>query len=101
MSDYKFSGHDTFFCKQQWLLKGVELFDKGGVEGFTSLDKAIPKLGVGKNMVLSINYWLKSFGLLEGEKISTIAKPVAVVTFAVGSDESVPLPNITASFPFQ
>jgi hypothetical protein len=73
MSDYKFSGHDTFFCKQQWLLKGVELFDKEGVEGFTSLDKAIPKLGVGKNMVLSINYWLKSFGLLEGEKISTIA----------------------------
>ena len=73
MSDFKFSGHDTFFCKQQWLLKGVELVDKEGVEGFSSLEKAIPKLGVGKNMVLSINYWLKSFGLLEGEKLSFIA----------------------------
>lgn len=73
MSDFKFSGHDTFFCKQQWLLKGVELVDKEGVDAFSSLEKAIPKLGVGKNMVLSINYWLKSFGLLEGEKLSFIA----------------------------
>ncbi len=74
MSEYKFSGHDTFFCKQQWLLKGVDLIDNEGVDSFSSLEKSIPRLGVGKNMVLSINYWLKSFGLLEGEKLSFIAK---------------------------
>jgi hypothetical protein len=73
MSEYKFSGHDTFFCKQQWLLKGVDLVDNEGVVVFSDLNKAIPKLGVGKNMVLSINYWLKSFGLLEDDKLSEIA----------------------------
>jgi hypothetical protein len=74
MSEYKFSGHDTFYCKQQWLLKGVELVVNEGVVGFSDLNKAIPKLGVGKNMVLSIQYWMKSFGLLEGEKLSSIAE---------------------------
>jgi hypothetical protein len=47
MSEYKFSGHDTFFCKQQWLLKGVDLVDNEGVVVFSDLNKAIPKLGVG------------------------------------------------------
>ena len=73
MSDYKFSGHDTFHCKQQWLLKGVELIELEGVKAFVNLDKAIPKLGVGKNMVSSINYWLKAFGLLENDELTPIA----------------------------
>jgi hypothetical protein len=78
MRDFKFSGHDTFFCKQQWLLKGVELIDREGVDSFLKLDKAIPSLGVGKNMVLSINYWLKSFGLLDGDKLSKLAELIFV-----------------------
>lgn len=73
MNDYKFSGHDTFHCKQQWLLKGTELIENEGVIGFVDLNKAIPKLGVGKNMVLSIQYWLKAYGLLENEKLTEIA----------------------------
>jgi hypothetical protein len=73
MNDYKFSGHDTFHCKQQWLLKGAELIENEGVIGFADLNKAIPKLGVGKNMVLSIQYWLKAYGLLENEKLTEIA----------------------------
>ena len=73
MNDYKFSGHDTFHCKQQWLLKGAELIENEGVIGFVDLNKAIPKLGVGKNMVLSIQYWLKAYGLLENEKLTEIA----------------------------
>lgn len=64
MSDFKFSGHDTFHCRQQWLSKGIKLIDN---EGYTVLNRpeiAISKLGVGKNMVQSIQHWLKAFGLI-------------------------------------
>ena len=64
MNDFKFSGHDTFHCRQQWLSKGIKLIDN---EGYTVLNRpeiAISKLGVGKNMVQSIQHWLKSFGLI-------------------------------------
>ncbi|ELI6456076.1 DUF4007 family protein [Flavobacterium psychrophilum] len=27
MNDFKFSGHDTFHCRQQWLSKGIKLID--------------------------------------------------------------------------
>jgi hypothetical protein len=61
----RFSGHDTFHCKEQWLLKGLQLIENEGnkTESFKDLS-AIPKLGVGKNMVRSILHWLKSFGVI-------------------------------------
>jgi len=64
MSALKFSGHDTFHCRQQWLLKGIKLIDNEGYTVFNKPDVAISKLGVGKNMVQSIQHWLKAFGLL-------------------------------------
>lgn len=64
MSDYKFSGHDTFHCRQQWLSKGVKTIDNEGYTVFNKPEIAISKLGVGKNMVQSIQHWLKAFGLI-------------------------------------
>lgn len=64
MNTLKFSGHDTFHCRQQWLSKGIKLIDN---EGYTVLNRpeiAISRLGVGKNMVQSIQHWLKAFGLI-------------------------------------
>jgi hypothetical protein len=61
----RFSGHDTFHCKEQWLLKGIQLIENKTISNPFSEDVAIPILGVGKNMVRSINYWLKSFGLID------------------------------------
>ena len=70
----KFSGHDTFHCKEQWLLKGVQLVDKQRDVSIFRKNEAIPILGVGKNMVRSINHWLRAFGLLDEEnKISEFA----------------------------
>ncbi|WP_264529245.1 DUF4007 family protein [Flavobacterium sp. N502540] len=70
----KFSGHDTFYCRQQWLLKGVELIGNECVGGFGDLEEAILNLGVGKNMVQAIQYWLRAFALVDDEKrLSTIA----------------------------
>lgn len=67
MISYKFSGHDTFHCRQQWLSKGIKIIDNEGYRVFGNPDVAISKLGVGKNMVQSIQHWLKSFGLLNEE----------------------------------
>lgn len=63
---FRFSGHDTFHCKEQWLLKGAQLVEKQGVDHFKK-PEAISDLGVGKNMVRSISHWLKSFGIVTSD----------------------------------
>lgn len=60
-SKLTFSGHESFICKQFWLKKGYDFFEKH--EKFNAND-AVVELGVGKNMVSSIRFWYKSFGLL-------------------------------------
>jgi len=75
MINLKFSGHDTFHCRQQWLLKGIELIDNENLNGFHNLEESILNLGVGKNMVQSIQYWLRAFRLIDEEKkLSEIAR---------------------------
>jgi hypothetical protein len=64
---YKFSGHDTFHCKEQWILKGVQLIDNQKSINIFKKNEAIPLLGVGKNMVRSIHHWLRAFGVLNKE----------------------------------
>ena len=77
---YRFSGHDTFHCKEQWILKGLQLVEaQGGVKIFKE-QKAIPLLGVGKNMVRSIQHWLRAFGVLDNEnKVSEFANLLFLV----------------------
>lgn len=71
MSALKFSGHDTFYCRQQWLLKGYEHIEKQGDNSFSNLEESILELGVGKNMVQAIQYWLRVFGLIDDNKVRT------------------------------
>lgn len=59
---YSFSGHDTFQCRQLWLKKGYE-YVKAGLS-FND-EAAVVILGVGKNMVSAIHYWMKAFDLLD------------------------------------
>lgn len=64
MSRYSFSGHESFYCKSLWLKKGYDFLSQGN----SFLDKdAVVKLGVGKNMVSSIRFWLKAFGLTQND----------------------------------
>ncbi len=58
---YTFSGHESFQCRQLWLKKGFDYL-KGG-KSF-SAENAVFELGVGKNMVISIKYWLKAFNVI-------------------------------------
>jgi hypothetical protein len=71
----RFSGHDTFHCKEQWLLKGLQLIVEQGDTSIFKENSAIYKLGVGKNMVRSIQHWLKAFDLVDEEDtITPLAK---------------------------
>ncbi|WP_345954667.1 DUF4007 family protein [Mucilaginibacter sp. PAMB04168] len=57
-----FSGHDSFQCRQQWLKKGYDHRLAGRT--FQEED-AVVHLGVGKNMVGAIRYWMKAFDLID------------------------------------
>jgi hypothetical protein len=57
-----FSGHDSFQCRQQWLKKGYDHRLAG--RSFQDED-AVVHLGVGKNMVGAIRYWMKAFDLID------------------------------------
>lgn len=58
----RFSGHETFICKQFWLKKGYEFLITGNRFGN---ENAVVELGVGKNMVSAIGFWMKAFGLCD------------------------------------
>lgn len=67
-----FSGHETFSCKLHWLKRGYEFV----VNKYNFNDEeAVVHLGVGKNMVASIKYYMKAFGLLNQDgKLEDIAR---------------------------
>lgn len=70
LSRYSFSGHESFHCKSLWLKKGYDYLLDGN--SFTDVD-AVAKLGVGKNMVASIRFWLRAFSISKTDEITDIA----------------------------
>lgn len=64
----QFSGHESFICKQFWLKKGYDFVANSG--NFND-ESAVVDLGVGKNMVASISYWLKAFGITDQSNNAT------------------------------
>ena len=67
---YTFSGHESFPCKTLWLKKGYDFMVAGN--DFNS-SEAVIGLGVGKNMVASIRFWLRVFGITENDKPTDLA----------------------------
>ena len=56
---YKYSGHGTFPCRYTWLPKAViALKEKPHL--FGDVDEAMVELGVGKQMVRSIRFWVEA-----------------------------------------
>lgn len=67
-----FSGHETFQCRHLWLKKGYDFVKSG--KSFNA-DDAVVELGVGKNMVNSIRYWMRAFDLLgAGDTLTEFAE---------------------------
>lgn len=59
MGTLRFSGHESFQCRNLWPKKGFDFIqDKGD---FNS-DEAVLSLGVGKNMTTSIRFWMDALG---------------------------------------
>ena len=66
---YTFSGHESFPCKSLWLKKGYDYVVDGN--DFNS-PEAVIGLGVGKNMVASIRFWLKAFGISDNDVLTDL-----------------------------
>jgi hypothetical protein len=73
MSNFRFSGHETFHCRHFWLKKGFDYINQG-------LDfkdpESVVNLGVGKNMVSSIQHWLNAFNIFDNNTLSEFSKYV-------------------------
>lgn len=68
---FNFSGHESFQCRHLWLKKGYDFIKQK--KSFSN-DDAVLELGVGKNMVTSIRFWMKAFNLIDDkDQITPIA----------------------------
>ena len=68
-SSVAFGRNETFSLRYNWIYKGLSAL-KENKDIFTSPD-ALNKLGVGKNMMLSMRYWLLAYQLVEKQNPST------------------------------
>lgn len=66
---YSFSGHETFHCRSLWLKKGIDYVQNGHT---LHDDSAVVDLGVGKNMVASIKFWMKATALLSENTVTRL-----------------------------
>jgi hypothetical protein len=64
LNKFTFSGHESFQCRHLWLKKGYDFVKNN--KSFSDED-AVVSLGVGKNMVNSIRFWMKAFNILSPE----------------------------------
>lgn len=62
-----FAGHQTFAVRSGWLKKGLDALQNQALGGgsFFTREDALVHLGVGKNMVQSIRYWLLTTRMAE------------------------------------
>ena len=66
-SSIRFSGHETFAFRHAWLPKAYRLLNQDPT-AFSDEDNAMIDLGLGKNMVRALRFWVEASG---------VAQPVA------------------------
>ena len=59
---YRFSGHETFPCRYSWLPKAFAELTRNP-ELFANEELAMVRLGVGRNMVKAIRFWVQASGI--------------------------------------
>lgn len=82
--DVVFGRHQTFAVRYGWLSKGFQAVKRD--PGVFRSEQAIELLGVGKNMVESIGYWLRAFQLLEKNSYNTTELGDAIFRVRKGYD---------------
>jgi hypothetical protein len=63
---YRFSGHETFPFRYSWLPKAFAELNRDR-DIFSRDERAMVRLGVGKNMVKSIRFWVQASGIAIGD----------------------------------
>lgn len=66
---YRFSGHETFPCRYSWLPKAYREIRKDR-DVFADEENAMVLLGLGKNMVRAMRFWVQAAGIATAEKPS-------------------------------
>ncbi len=61
---FRFSGHESFSCRYAWLPKAVEALQANPLL-FSDTDEAMVQLGLGKNMVQSLRFWVQAMRVAE------------------------------------
>ena len=59
---YRVSGHDSFVCRYSWLPKAVDAISSDP-SIFQNEEEAIILMGIGKNMVKSMKFWIDVMGI--------------------------------------
>ena len=68
-----FSGHEKFECKIDWIAKGLNAFDKNKyVLNLTNIEEGIEALGLGINMIKSLNHWMQVLGLIKKSDLTEL-----------------------------
>jgi hypothetical protein len=67
---FKFSGHETFPCRYTWLPKAYTALESD-LNALSNDENAMISLGVGKNMVRAIRFWVQVAGVAEPGKGGT------------------------------
>ena len=60
----RYSGHETFPCRYPWIPKAYRILIENA-EGLSDDDRAIEQLGMGKNMVRALRFWIQAMGVAE------------------------------------
>jgi hypothetical protein len=61
---YRFSGHETFACRYAWLPKAYRAI-QADPHIFFNEDAAMVELGIGKNMVRALRFWVDAMGVAQ------------------------------------
>jgi len=62
--NFRFSGHETFPCRYAWLPKAFNALESDP-KSLANDEHAMISLGVGKNMVRAIRFWIQVAGVAE------------------------------------
>ena len=61
----RLQGHEKFALRDGWLNKGIMVLNDGSNANVFQGKEGADVFGIGNNMVKSLRYWLKAFGLIE------------------------------------
>lgn len=70
----RFSGHESFACRYAWLPKAYQALAKDSTT-LANEERAMVELGVGKNMVRSIRFWVEVMGVASSSQRGRTLEP--------------------------